>query len=195
MKAIVQYKYGPPDVLEPQGIDKPVVKDNEVLVRVHAVSVNPLDWHFMRGKPYFMRLVGSGLLKPKHNIPGVDVAGQVEAAGGNVKQFQPGDEVFGWCKAACAEYVAVPEDALVLKPAGLTFEQAAAVPLAALTALQGLRDIGQVQPGQKVLIIGASGGVGTVRRTDCQIVRSGSDRRVQHEECGHGPIDRRRPRH
>ena len=165
MKAIVQDKYGSPDVLELQQIGKPVVKDGEVLVRVQAASAHAGDGHVMRGLPYLLRLIarsaGFGLLRPKHRVRGMDVAGHVEAVGKDVKKFAPGDEVFGWCSGAFAEYVAVSEDALVLKPANLTFEQAATVPTSAFGALQGLRDRGQIQPGQKVLIIGASGGVGT----------------------------------
>ena len=162
MKAIVYDKYGPPDVLELQEVEKPVVKDDEVLVKVHAASVNPADWHVMRADPFLIRLMGMGLLKPKSKILGADIAGQVEAVGSNVKQFQPGDEVFGDIgSGAFAEYACVTENRLVLKPANLSFEEAASVPLAALTALQGLRDKGQIQPGQKVLIHGASGGVGT----------------------------------
>jgi NADPH:quinone reductase-like Zn-dependent oxidoreductase len=162
MKAIVQDKYGsPPDVLELREIDKPVVKDDEVLVRVRAASVNPADWHYMRGLPYVMR-PESGLRKPKARVLGRDISGQVEAVGKDVTRFRPGDEVFANVPTGgFAEYVGVLEDRLVPKPANLTFEQAAAVPLAALTALQGLRDAGQVQPEQKVLIIGVSGGVGT----------------------------------
>ena len=161
MKAIVQYEYGSPDVLELKELDKPVVGDNDVLVRVHTAAVNPLDWHNIRGLPYILRIMGNGLLKPKNSVPGIDVAGHVEAVGKNVTQFQSGDEVLGLCKGAFAEYVCGGEDRLLRKPARLTFEQAAAVPVAALTALQGLRDRGQIQPGQKVLIVGASGGVGT----------------------------------
>jgi NADPH:quinone reductase-like Zn-dependent oxidoreductase len=161
MKAIVQYKYGSPDVLELQEIGKPVVKVDEALVRVRAASANPADWHFMRGLPYIMR-PQAGLGKPKNSVLGRDIAGQVEAVGKDVTWFRPGDEVFGNPEGGgFAEYTAVSEGSLGLKPANLTFEQAAAVPLAALTALQGLRDAGQVQPEQKVLIIGASGGVGT----------------------------------
>jgi NADPH:quinone reductase-like Zn-dependent oxidoreductase len=161
MKAIVCHEYGSPDVLELQDVDKPVVKDDEVLVRVRAASVNPADWHFMRGVPYVMR-PQSGLRKPKKNFVGHDFAGQVEAVGKAVTGFRPGDEVFADVGAGgFAEYASVSEGVLVLKPANLTFEQAAAVPLAGLTALQGLRDAGQIRPGQKVLIIGASGGVGT----------------------------------
>jgi len=160
MKAIVYTKYGPPDVLELQEMDKPVVKDDEVLVRVRAAFVNPLDWHFMRGTPYFVRIM-TGLRKPKDKRLGVDVAGQVEAVGRNVTQFKPGDEVFGSCRGAFAEYACTSESALVMKPDNVTFEQAASVPVAAFTALQGLRDKGQIQTGQKVLINGAAGGVGT----------------------------------
>ncbi len=165
MKALVYQRYGSPDVLELREVEKPTPKDDEVLIKVQAASVNPLDWHFLRGTPYFMRVV-AGLLKPKRKILGADLAGRVEAVGGNVKQFQPGDEIFGskfsyGYVGAFAEYVCVSENALVLKPAGTTFEEAASVPVAAVTALQGLRDKGQIQPGQKVLINGASGGVGT----------------------------------
>ncbi len=161
MKAVVQYKYGTPDVLEPQEVDKPVVKDDEVLVRVHAAAVGPHDWHFMRGTPYLVRMV-AGPFKPRLKVLGRDVAGRVEAVGRYVKQFQPGDEVFGEINfGAFAEHVSVPEDGIVLKPANLTFEQAAAVPVSAITALQGLRDKGQIQPEHQVLINGAAGGVGT----------------------------------
>lgn len=171
MKAIVQDKYGSPDdVLELQDIDKPVVKDNEVLVRVHAASVHPDVWHVVRGRPYALRLMGAGLLKPKNSVPGTDAAGRVESVGKNVTQFQQGDEVFGetikgyqWTNGgAYAEYVSVPQDALALKPAGITFEQAAAVPTSGFIALSGLRNQAQVQPGQKVLINGAGGGVGAL---------------------------------
>jgi NADPH:quinone reductase-like Zn-dependent oxidoreductase len=171
MRAIVQDKYGSPDdVLELREIDKPVVKDDEVLVRVHAASVHPDVWHVVRGRPYALRLMGAGLLKPKNSVPGTDVAGHVESVGKDVTQFQPGDEVFGetsrqwqWHNGgAYAEYVSVPEDALALKPAGITFEQAAAVPTSGFIALSGLRNQGQVQPGQKVLINGAGGGVGAL---------------------------------
>jgi NADPH:quinone reductase-like Zn-dependent oxidoreductase len=161
MKAMVYHKYGSPDVLKLEEIEQPIPKDNEVLVKVHAASVNAADWHLLRGKPFLVRLMGFGLLKPKHTILGSDIAGRVEAVGRNVKQFQPGDEVFGNIRGGFAEYVCAREDALVLKPANLSFEEAAAVPMAAVTALQGLRDKGQIQPGQKVLINGASGGVGT----------------------------------
>jgi NADPH:quinone reductase-like Zn-dependent oxidoreductase len=161
MKAIVQDKYGSPDALKLEDIDKPVVKDDEVLVRVRAASANPADWHFMRGLPDIMR-PQAGLGKPKNSVLGRDIAGQVEAVGKDVTGFRPGDEVFGNPEGGgFAEYTTVSEGSLGLKPANLTFEQAAAVPLAALTALQGLRDEGRVQAEQRVLIIGASGGVGT----------------------------------
>jgi NADPH:quinone reductase-like Zn-dependent oxidoreductase len=160
MRAIVYTEYGPPEVLQFTEVAKPAPEDAEVLIRIRAASVNPLDWHFMRGTPYFVRIL-AGLRKPKATRLGVDVAGQVEAVGRNVTQFQPGDAVFGACKGAFAEYVCASEDSLVLKPANLTFEQAASVPVAAITALQGLRDKGQIQPGQRVLINGAAGGVGT----------------------------------
>ncbi len=161
MKAAVYSRYGPPDVVQIKDLEKPVPKDNEVLIRVRAASVNPLDWHLMRGTPYVGRLM-FGLRKPKITRPGVDVAGQVEAVGRNVTQFKPGDEVFGSCRGAFAEYACTSESALVTKPNRVTFEQAASAPVAAFTALQGLRDKGRIQPGQKVLINGAAGGVGTL---------------------------------
>ncbi len=160
MKAIVYYRYGSPDVLKCEEIEKPTPAEGEVLIKVRAASVNPYDWHFMRGTPYFVR-IPAGLLKPKDRRLGVDVAGWVEAVGRSVTEFKPGDEVFGVSRGAFAEYACASESALVMKPANVTFEQAASVPIAALTALQGLRDKGQIQPGQKVLINGAAGGVGT----------------------------------
>ena len=161
MKAIVYHNYGSPEVLKCEKLEKPTAGDDEVLIKVRAASVNPLDWHFMRGAPYIVR-IQTGLSKPKNTRLGVDLAGQVEAVGRNVTQFQPGDEVFGVSRGAFAEYVCAPEKALAPKPANLTFEQAAAVPVAgAFSALQGLRDKGRIQPGQKVLINGAAGGVGT----------------------------------
>jgi len=164
MQAIVYTTYGSPDVLQLKDIEKPTPKDNEVLVEVHAASANPLDWHLMRAEPFLARLE-NGLLKPKNTKLGADVAGRVEAVGRNVTQFQVGDQVFGGITikelGGFAEYVCAPEELLALKPAKITFEQAAAVPVAAFTALQGLRNKGQIQPGQKVLINGASGGVGT----------------------------------
>ena len=165
MKAIVNTHYGSPDVLQLKEVARPTPKDNEVLVQVHAASVNAAELHLLRGKPFLMRLMGFGFLKPKHTILGAAMAGRVEAVGRNVTQFQPGDEIFGdltkcgW--GAFAEYVCASEDALALKPANVTFEEAATVPVSAVTALQGLRDQGHIQPGQKVLINGASGGVGT----------------------------------
>lgn len=160
MKAVVQNDYGSPDVLALKAIDKPVVKDDEVLVRVHAAALHAGDIFIMRGMPYLARM-SAGWPKPKDYVPGFDAAGHVEAVGKNVTRLQPGDEVFGACNATCAEYVGAGEDKFVLKPANLTLEQAAAVPTSAVAALRGLRDAGKVQPGQKVLINGASGGVGT----------------------------------
>ena len=162
MKAVVRYRYGSPDVLNCEEVPKPTARDDEVLLRVRAASVNPLDWRTLRADPFFIRLMGEGLLKPKTRILGVDVAGEVEAIGRNVREFQPGDAVFGTCNhGGFAEYVCAREDRLVRKPPGTSFEEAAAVPVAATSALQGLRDKGRIQPGQKVLINGASGGVGT----------------------------------
>ncbi|MEI7849941.1 MAG: NAD(P)-dependent alcohol dehydrogenase, partial [Chloroflexota bacterium] len=164
MKAIVYTKYGSPHVLHLEDLEKPSPKDNEVLIKVHAASVNPADWHTMRGAPFLARLA-NGLFKPKNPRLGSDVAGCVEAIGRNVTQFQVGQDVFGCLPldsmSSFAEYITADADRLALKPAMLTFEQAAAVPLAALTALQGLRDYGKIQAGQKVLVNGASGGVGT----------------------------------
>lgn len=161
MKAIVYHKYGSPDVLALNEVEKPVPKEHEVLVKVQAAAANPLDWHRMRGEPFLVRLSG-GLRKPKNPRLGADIAGRVEAVGSSVAEFQPGDEVFGEVSAGgFAEYVAAPEKLLALKPPNLTFEEAAAVPVVAFTALQGLRDTGQIQAGQTVLVNGASGGVGT----------------------------------
>jgi NADPH:quinone reductase-like Zn-dependent oxidoreductase len=160
MKAIVQNEYGSPDVLELKEIDKPVVKDDGVLVRVHSAALHVGDVFAMRGVPYIARMA-AGWPKPKNYVQGSDMAGHVETVGKNVTRFQPGDEVFGSGSGACAEYACAAEDMFVLKPTNLTFEQAAAVPTSALAALQGLRDRGQIQPGKKVLINGASGGVGT----------------------------------
>jgi NADPH:quinone reductase-like Zn-dependent oxidoreductase len=161
MEAIVYTRYGPPDVLELRQVDKPSPGENEILVRVRAASVNPADWHIMRGLPYVVRL-DRGLRRPGFTRLGIDVAGVVEAVGRNVTRFQPGDEVFGASRGSFAEYVCTQGKALVLKPAGLSFEEAAALPVAAFTALQGLRDHGQIQPGQRVLVNGAAGGVGTL---------------------------------
>ena len=168
MKAIVQSKYGSEEILETADIAKPEIGDGDVLIRVHATSVHKGDWHLMKGEPYLIRM-GSGLRKPKSRVPGTDVAGTVEAVGNNVKQFQQGDDVFGWCKGAFAEYAAAREDNFVSKPGSLTFEQAAAVGTSTFTALHAIRDQGKAQPGQKVLIAGASGGVG---RFAVQIAKS-----------------------
>jgi NADPH:quinone reductase-like Zn-dependent oxidoreductase len=162
MEAIVQHGYGPPlAVLRLEEVADPEPGDGEVLVRVRAAGVNALDWHLVKGEPRVMRVTGMGLRRPKHPGVGRDVAGVVEAVGAGVTRFQRGDEVFGWCSGAFAELVVTREDHLVPKPPDVSFEHAAAVPVAALTALQGLRDRGEVQPGEHVLITGASGGVGT----------------------------------
>jgi len=160
MKAIVQDKYGSPDVLELKDIDKPEIGDDEVLVRIRAAGVNPADWAIMSGLPYIARPV-YGLRKPKNAVRGTDVAGTIEAVGTGVTGLQPGDEVFGWCDGSFADYAAASEERLALKPTNLSFELAAAVPMAGLVALQALRDHGGVRAGQKVLINGASGGIGT----------------------------------
>jgi NADPH:quinone reductase-like Zn-dependent oxidoreductase len=165
MKAIVYTKYGPPEVLHLKEVEKPVPKTNEVLIKVLAASLNAFDWHLHRADPFLVRLMGEGLLKPKNQRLGADVAGRIELVGKSVTLFKPGDEVFGDLaghgRGGFAEYVCAPENALAPKPVGITFEEAAAVPMAGITALQGLRDKGEIQPGQKVLINGASGGVGT----------------------------------
>jgi NADPH:quinone reductase-like Zn-dependent oxidoreductase len=160
VKAIVHSRYGPPDALAVKDIDQPAVGDDGVLVRVHAAAVGKGDWLTVRGLPYVARL-RYGLPKPKHRVPGFDVAGRVEVVGSNVTELQSGDEVFGWCDGSFAEYASVPENQLVRKPANLSFEQAAAVPISGFAALQALRDTGGVRPGQTVVIIGASGGVGS----------------------------------
>ncbi|BAZ05565.1 NAD(P)-dependent alcohol dehydrogenase [Calothrix sp. NIES-3974] len=165
MKAIVQYEYGSPDVLKLEEVDRPVIFDKGVLVKVRGAAVHAGDWHLMRGKPFFIRFIYGGLGKPQTQILGCDVAGVVEAVGRDVTQFQPGDVVFGDLSesgfGAFAEYVCAPETAFAIAPSDLSFEEAATVPVSALTALQGLRDVGQIQPGYKVLINGASGGVGS----------------------------------
>src|SRR6266511_4267571 len=161
MKAIVQDTYGSPDVLQLKEIDRPLVGDDEVLVRVHAAGVDQGVWHMMAGLPYLIRIAGFGLRTPKNPVRGYDVAGRVEAVGENVSRFQPGDEVFGTCRGSFAEYACARADRLAPKPASLTFEQAAAVPISGYAALQAVRDQGKVRPGQRVLIIGAGGGVGT----------------------------------
>jgi len=166
MKAIICPKYGSPDVLQLREVVKPVPQEDEVLIQIHAASLNSRDFRMLRANPFFIRLNPGGLFRPKNKILGADVAGRIEAIGSNVKQFKPGDEVFGYLPSSTgrgtfAEFVCANEKAITLKSANLTFEQAAAVPVAAMTALQGLRDNGNIQPGQKVLINGASGGVGT----------------------------------
>ena len=161
MKAIVQERFGPPDVLRFEDTDPPEVGVDDVLVRVHAAALNPYDWHMLRGDPYVARLMGVGLTKPKARVAGVDAAGVVEAVGSNVRELRPGDEVLGRFRGAFAEYACAVQDDVVPKPASLTFEQAAAVPMAATTALRGIRDVGEVKAGQRVLVIGAGGGIGT----------------------------------
>jgi NADPH:quinone reductase-like Zn-dependent oxidoreductase len=163
MQAIVQDAYGSADVLELRDIDQPVPTDNEVLIRVQAAGLHRGDWHIMTGLPYLIRIVVPtlGLRRPKVPVRGMDVAGTVAAVGSNVTRFQPGDAVFGWCDGSFAEYATAPEDQLAAKPANLSFEQAAAVPISGFAALQGLRDMGEVQAGQRVLVIGAAGGVGS----------------------------------
>lgn len=164
MKAILYERYGPPEVLHLREVEKPTPTDNQVLIQVYAASINSRDWRLLRANPFFVRLMVGGLLRPKHEILGADMAGVVESVGNNVRQFQSGDEVFGYLsnhrEGTFAEYTCAGENDIALKPANLSFEQAAAVPLAAMTALQGLRDKGNIQPGQNVLIQGASGGVG-----------------------------------
>jgi NADPH:quinone reductase-like Zn-dependent oxidoreductase len=163
MQAIVQDTYGSTDVLELREIDRPVPTDNEVLVQVRAAGLHRGDWHVMTGLPYMIRIVVPtlGLRRPKVPVRGMDVAGTVEAAGANVTRFQPGDAVFGWCDGSFAEYASAPQDQLAAKPTTLSFEQAAVVPISGFAALQGLRDVGEIQAGQRVLIIGAAGGVGS----------------------------------
>jgi NADPH:quinone reductase-like Zn-dependent oxidoreductase len=161
MKAIVQERFGPPDVLQLADTHPPEMGADDVLVRVHAAALNPADWHILRGDPLVARLMGVGLAKPKARVAGVDAAGRVEAVGTNVRGLRPGDEVLGFCRGAFAEYACAAADRVVPKPARLTFEQAAAVPIAATTALRGIRDVGAVKAGQRVLVNGAGGGVGT----------------------------------
>ena len=161
MKAAVYRRYGPPDVVQIAEVEKPVPKEDEVLLKVRAASVNPYDWHFMRGEPYAVRIVAGGLRKPKDIRLGADVAGIVESVGSKVTQWKPGDVVFGTCKGAFAEYACASESKLGAKPENVTFERAASVPIAALTALQALRDKGHIQPSYNVLVNGAAGGVGT----------------------------------
>ena len=162
MKAIVQERFGPPDVLQLADTDLPEVGADEVLVRVHAAALNPYDWHIMRGDPLIARLMGEvGLTKPKARVAGIDAAGVVEVAGANVRGLRRGDEVLGFCRGAFAQYARAEADKVVPKPVSLTFEQAAAVPMAGATALRGIRDVGAVRAGHRVLVNGAAGGVGT----------------------------------
>jgi NADPH:quinone reductase-like Zn-dependent oxidoreductase len=161
LKAIVQDRYGSADVLELRDLDKPEIGEDEVLIRVRAAGVDPGVWHLMTGLPYLVRAMGYGLRAPKTRVRGMDVAGRVEAVGKNVRQLRAGDEVFGMCDGSFAEYACAKEKDVAPKPANLALEQAAAVPVSALTALQGLRDQGRVHAGQRVAIIGAAGGVGT----------------------------------
>jgi NADPH:quinone reductase-like Zn-dependent oxidoreductase len=161
MKAVVQDRFGTPEVLKLADTEMPEVGAGDVLVRVHAAALNPADWHILRGDPLVARLMGLGLTKPKARVAGIDAAGVVEASGANVRGLRPGDAVLGFCRGAFAEYACAAADKVVPKPAGLTFEQAAAVPIAATTALRGIRDTGEVQAGQRVLVNGAGGGVGT----------------------------------
>src|SRR6476660_4480431 len=161
MKAIVQERFGPPDILQLVDTALPEVGADDVLVRVHAAALNPADWHILRGDPLVARLMGVGLTKPKARVAGVDAAGVVETVGANVRGLRNGEEVLGFCRGAFAEYARAAADMVVPKPASLTFEQAAAVPIAATTALRGIRDVGQVKAGQRVLVNGAGGGVGT----------------------------------
>jgi NADPH:quinone reductase-like Zn-dependent oxidoreductase len=161
MKAIVQDRYGGLETLRYTDIDRPVPTGDEVLVRVHAAGLDRGVWHVMAGLPYLIRLVGFGLRRPKVRVRGMDLAGTVEAVGANVTRFQPGDEVFGWADGSYAEYASAPADHFAHKPAGVSFEQAGVVPISGFAALQALRDVGQVQPGQRVLVIGAAGGVGS----------------------------------
>ncbi|MFD4503249.1 NAD(P)-dependent alcohol dehydrogenase [Streptomyces sp. NPDC058457] len=162
MKAIVQERFGPPDVLRPAEIESPSAGPGQVLVRVRAAAVNPYDWHLLRGDPYVARLLGGvGLTRPKSRVAGIDAAGEVAAVGAGVDGLRPGDEVLGFCPGAFAEFACTTPDLLVPKPAGLTFEEAAAVPMAAVTALRGIRTVGRAQAGQRVLVNGAGGGIGT----------------------------------
>ncbi len=161
MKAVVQDRFGPPDVLQLTDTDMPEVGASDVLVRVHAAALNPADWHILRGDPLVARLMGVGLTRPKARVAGIDAAGVVAAVGANVRGLRAGDAVLGFCRGAFAEYACAAADKVVAKPAGLTFDQAAAVPVAATTALRGIRDVGEAQAGQRVLVNGAGGGVGT----------------------------------
>ena len=195
MKAIVRHKYGSSEVLKLVETEKPTPKENQVLIKVHAASINSYDWRHMRAKPFLVR-TSAGLLKPKDGRLGADIAGTVEAVGSKVTLFKPGDEVYGDVSmGGYAEYVCAPEKVLALKPANVSFEEAAATPMAALTALQGLRDKGKIQPGQKVLVNGASGGVGDICCADRKILRRRSYRCMQYTKFGYGTLHRSRSRH
>lgn len=161
MKAVVHEKYGSPDVMQLKDVDKPIPADDQVLIKIQAASVNAYDWHFLSADIFLIRLMGGGFLKPRDIRLGADTAGTIEAVGKNVRQFQPGDKVYGMGRGSFAEYACLHESHIALKPVNATFSEAAAMPMAGTTALQGLRDVGQIQAGQKVLINGASGGVGT----------------------------------
>ncbi len=197
MKAVVQYGYGSADVLQLRDIDKPTIGDNEVLVRVRAAAVNPADWAILGGLPYIARPM-YGMGKPKNPVRGTDLAGEVEAVGASVTRFRPGDEVFGWSGhlgGAFAEHASVFEDALVTKPANLTFEQAAAIPMAGTVALLSVRDHGKVRAGQKVLVNGASGGIGTFAVQIAKSLGAEVTGVTSTKNLDPGPIDRRRPCH
>ena len=197
MKAIVQDRYGGPEVLEFRDIDQPVPTDNQVLVQVQAAGVHRGDWHIMTGLPYMIRLAVPtlGLRKPKVPVFGMDVAGTVEAVGPRVTRFQPGDEVFGWTDGSFAEYATAPEDHLAAKPAALSFEEAAVVPISGLAALQAVRDVGEVQAGQRVLVLGAAGRGRVVRGPNSQGVRRPRHRGGRHQPAGAGRLDRGRGGH
>ena len=194
MQAIVQDRYGAAEVLESQDIDRPEIGEGEVLVRVRAASIHVGDVIVMTGSPFLVRLA-TGLRKPKNRVPGTDIAGTVEAVGKDVNGLRAGDDVFGWCTGGFAEYASASEDHFALKPANLTFDQAAAVGVSATTALQLLRDDGHLQPGAQGPDQWGIWRRGHVRRADRQGVRCRGDRRVQHQEPGAGPLDRGRPRH
>jgi len=195
VKAIVCTEYGPPDVLQLKEVEKPTPKENQVLVKVYAASVNAGDWRGMRANPFLVRLMGGGFLRPKDPRFGSDVAGRVEAVGENVKQFRPGDEVFVCAAGAFAEYALAREAYLALKPTNRSFEEAAAVPVAALTALQGLRDTGGIRARAGGFDPRRLGRCGYVCSTACKVVRGGSHRRVQHAESRPGALAWGRPRH
>ena len=195
MRAIVQDAYGDADASSSRDRAGPTVGADDVLIRVQAAGVHIGDWHLMTGQPYLMRIMGFGFRAPKARVRGMDVAGTVDAVGANVTRFRIGDEVFGTCDGAFAEYATARVETLAPKPASLTFEQAAALPTSGCTALQALRDAGQIAAGQRVLIIGASGGVGLFAVQIAKASRRRGDRRVQHGEGRPGPLRRRRPRH